>query len=367
MLTRIWAIAVVAAALLWAFMPSVRAQEEAPASPAQSASASTPARWTMANMSTGHQHNLHPAGRVLRIKLDQGRWRLAGQDEANDEDDTQEVITVTADNVIVPTFSANCKKGQIPSDTECSCTRGTLGMSRKNNGYTLCTSHFKTVSAGVMNAATTAVATLLYGITGSTSIVYKVDTEAMLNAFKEAGALDLLNQDYHARYLDSFKRIQTTDGATRFIRSYEGVYDPEQLVPKAQALKLQYADAEARQRADQLARDTQRREQERLQALAQKEQADKLNKERARLEQEENARLAKELTAFRKRLKVGDDTFCGYVIEINRPMVKIALAAQLQGFGSEKWLRIEDVYPSHFGCINQNGNIRPQSLVLSKD
>jgi hypothetical protein len=72
---------------------------------------------------------------------------------------------------------------------------------------------------------------------------------------------------------------------------------------------------------------------------------------------EEKAKQAK-LDAWRKGLKVGDDTFCGPVIEVRLPMVKIAVNAPLQGYPSEAWLKLYEVYPNWMaGCHNVNGRL----------
>lgn len=66
-----------------------------------------------------------------------------------------------------------------------------------------------------------------------------------------------------------------------------------------------------------------------------------------------------ELQRFRQEIEVGKDTFCGPVVEIRRPMVKIYLNTQLPGFSPEVWLKINDLYPVNYGCNNVNGKISP--------
>jgi len=62
-----------------------------------------------------------------------------------------------------------------------------------------------------------------------------------------------------------------------------------------------------------------------------------------------------EYTRWRRTLTTGISTFCGYVIELKGPMVKIAVNVPLQGYDSEQWLKIDEVYPAHLGCRNRNG------------
>jgi len=62
-----------------------------------------------------------------------------------------------------------------------------------------------------------------------------------------------------------------------------------------------------------------------------------------------------EYTRWRRTLAVGSSTFCGAVIELRGPMVKIAVNTLLPGYPSEQWLKIDEVYPAHLGCRNRNG------------
>lgn len=66
---------------------------------------------------------------------------------------------------------------------------------------------------------------------------------------------------------------------------------------------------------------------------------------------------AKKVLAWRKTLQVGSDTFCGPVIEVRHPMVKIFISVQLQGFGNEAWLKSSDIFPPEYGCRNVNGRL----------
>lgn len=90
---------------------------------------------------------------------------------------------------------------------------------------------------------------------------------------------------------------------------------------------------------------------------AKREQAEAL--ERARLAKIESDRLEKRFADFRKTLKIGSDTFCGPVIELRHPMVKIAVSAQLKGFATEAWLKTHQLFPPEYGCRNSNGNLSP--------
>ena len=83
--------------------------------------------------------------------------------------------------------------------------------------------------------------------------------------------------------------------------------------------------------------------------------------------QEESARAKEEAAAikreqqrlaqWRKTLNIGDDTHCGPIIEVRRPMFKVALIAQIQGFGSESWLKEGELFTPEYGCRNVNGRL----------
>ncbi len=79
--------------------------------------------------------------------------------------------------------------------------------------------------------------------------------------------------------------------------------------------------------------------------------------------QEEAAAIKREqqrLTQWRKKLQIGDDTHCGPIVDIRRPMFKVALIAQIQGFGSESWLKEAELFTPEYGCRNVNGRLSTQ-------
>ncbi|MYN05755.1 hypothetical protein [Pseudoduganella aquatica] len=105
-----------------------------------------------------------------------------------------------------------------------------------------------------------------------------------------------------------------------------------------------------------------------IEAAEKERLAQEIVAEKERIKQEKIANeqrrlaLAKEaarLESFRKTLKVGEDTFCGPVIEVKYPMIKVAISAPLPGFASETWLKSNQVFPSEYGCRNVNGKLSP--------
>lgn len=96
--------------------------------------------------------------------------------------------------------------------------------------------------------------------------------------------------------------------------------------------------------------------------IAEKKRAEALKSEKLALaaKKKEEAQAQAKLATWRKSLRVGDDTFCGPIVELRAPMVKIAITVQLQGYANETWMRIADLYPNWMaGCRNVNGNLSP--------
>lgn len=99
--------------------------------------------------------------------------------------------------------------------------------------------------------------------------------------------------------------------------------------------------------------------QKRAQQIQAEQQAKAGAEARQRAETEEKNRQAemRRVADWRKSLAVGSDTFCGAVIELRPPMVKLALNVQLQGYANESWLKMSELFPPEYGCRNTNGRL----------
>lgn len=75
--------------------------------------------------------------------------------------------------------------------------------------------------------------------------------------------------------------------------------------------------------------------------------------------------LIAKLETWRKGLKVGDNTFCGRVIEAKYPMYQIAISIPLQGFSDTIWLQKDNIFEPWSGCINRNNHLTPQINPLN--
>lgn len=89
----------------------------------------------------------------------------------------------------------------------------------------------------------------------------------------------------------------------------------------------------------------------------QKNEADRLAQQAAQEAERRRQIEARKVAEWRKTLQTGTDTFCGTVIEVRAPMVRIALNVQLPGYSNEVWLKSSEVFPAQYGCRNVNGRL----------
>lgn len=139
--------------------------------------------------------------------------------------------------------------------------------------------------------------------------------------FVKAKALYLKNQKV------MFDNIETIGDANKFIETYQH-NDEAKLVGKARSL---IDKAEKRIHKEKMVK--------RKAALA-------------------------ELESWRKGLSVGDQTFCGRVIDVKYPMFEIAISNPLQGFSDTIWLEKDKVFKPWVGCNNRNNQLTPLTNPL---
>ena len=139
--------------------------------------------------------------------------------------------------------------------------------------------------------------------------------------FVKAKALYLKNQKV------MFDNIETISDAKKFIDTYQH-FDEAKLVGKARDL---VAKAEQRMHKEKMVK--------RKAALA-------------------------VLESWRKGLSIGDQTFCGRVINVKYPMFEIAISNPLQGFSDTIWLEKNKVFKPWTGCNNRNNQLTPLTNPL---
>jgi hypothetical protein len=68
---------------------------------------------------------------------------------------------------------------------------------------------------------------------------------------------------------------------------------------------------------------------------------------------QEHAEQQKVVAAFRNKLRDGDETNCGPVIETKGKLVKVSFP--VADYGNEHWIRRDQIFPSGWGCRFLNG------------
>jgi hypothetical protein len=61
----------------------------------------------------------------------------------------------------------------------------------------------------------------------------------------------------------------------------------------------------------------------------------------------------KQIAVFRKSIKEGDETNCGPVLAVKAKLVQISFA--VANYGTEHWIRRDEIFPSGYGCSFMNG------------
>lgn len=164
-----------------------------------------------------------------------------------------------------------------------------------------------------------------------------VDDAAKANQIREANEaakyqsdkVTLLNAKSKAEIEAVIKSVE--------VKMRSGIHkdDPEGLLPQAKQKLEPYLLAE--------------RKQKELEASQQAKVDAALAKEAAARQAKEQQQLA----SFRKSLAEGGETNCGPVIEAKGKLVKVAVA--VSGYGSEHWIRRDEIFPSGYGCRFFNG------------
>ena len=169
-----------------------------------------------------------------------------------------------------------------------------------------------------------AVAALTLGITALAANTLKsVDPAKVLAAMDSAGVIPKVK---HYRYAQDFGTAKTSAQLQSFINRYRDD-DPDGLVSKAQR-SLEEVREQERIEGERRAREAElsRQRQERAADLAQRETARRAEAVRLRT------------ARFRQSLQAGDQSHCGLVIEVKKPLVKV------QAMIGEYWLRTDQVY-----------------------
>lgn len=275
---------------------------------------------------------------------------------------------------------------------------------RKKDGYLLCNSAFMSVSGAQagFNILTSPFTAVLSAVTTTRSFqatLFNLDREKLIEAAQSSGLITLAEQDRQAKLAAAAKEEQDAEDARKKVEQERLAEDAkaEQGDAKAKyqrglsylscpdcysyAAEEWFVKAAAAGSADaayklgmyQKLNHKNEAEAERLWTkaaqggnLAAKKELNELASARARLAQEQakEERLAKERAAreakekervasFRKKIREGDETNCGPVIEVKAKTIKVSFA--VANYGNEHWIRRDEIFPAGYGCRFFNG------------
>lgn len=268
---------------------------------------------------------------------------------------------------------------KFPPDIHATCSKGLLTAFGDNETRNLCNSEFSYISTDYHPGEIIAEAITSLGQAVVLTKTYKVklDVERIRTALEETKIYEHLVNLAADRYYNEFESEYKNSMLNKvYLESFVDKYghiaqlrNHEYLVSahkQARVFELTTADEIDKLRAvinryegedrDKLLSQAKIRLQKLIDQETRKAEYARAEGERKILE------LKKELEHWRKNLRLGDDTFCGRIIEVNNnsTMFKLAISAKLPGYANEQWVHVNDIYQPWRGCINYNGNLTPQ-------
>ena len=303
-------------------------------------------------------------------------WKVSRT--GNIYDDSVEQVAVNAASKVITLQTEVESKYSTPSSGTWPCLRGIGGQSRKDSGYTICTSKLTKGAYTPGNVAISVIAAPFLMLSGSVGATVEVDQDKILEIAKSSGLLDMAEQDAQAEITAEYHKLFAEATTPAAIKYFAGKYqnkDPEGLVPQAQARMQQaelnqyrniynsaltisglraFATIYASNDPDKLVPIARKRAKEKEDAIA-KADADQARIEAQRIKEEDAFRAEgmKRVVVFRKSLKEGGETNCGPVIESKEKLVKVSFS--VSGYGNEHWIRRDEIFPSSYGCRFLNG------------
>lgn len=199
--------------------------------------------WTWEKIKVSNIKQVAGSEYEYTLTRDNGRWKIVYGAEARmaygtPGADYEQIAFDPRTQTLYLRFTSICTRGKDQSATDCSCTRGLMSEANRQKGYTLCSSAFKTPRLGVVEGLSAGISTVLFGVFGSTSIVYWTDTDAVLAAAKEADLLNAINKTHYSLYKSAFSSaLNAPDQMRIFIASARRTgYDPDDLASEGEKL-----------------------------------------------------------------------------------------------------------------------------------
>lgn len=233
-------------------------------------------------------------------------------------------------------------------------TRSSYGRDKEKNKYDQCRSAFNVrADFSLWNAS------------------YKIDTEQLMQAAKSAGLLDIADRKREQYWLDKYRRTFGAASSKQKLEEFIAAYnanDPEKLAQKAreELARIRYDEYRAAFKNSKSSLDYSNfiksykdSDPDKLVPAAIKARDAAVRREavaenaRVRAAHEQKQAQKRNILAFREKLKVGNDSHCGLVVEVKRPVAKI------QTMIGERWLKMEQLYPAGYAdCRFINGVYR---------
>lgn len=229
------------------------------------------------------------------------------------------------------------------------CYRGALGTSFRNQSqYSICSSEFRKNIAG---AAEMVIGNLFNVALGTVRTTVVVDTDSLLQAAIDSGALTTANEWKKRVELDAYRNqfsaANTSAQLDSLIENYKN-NDPDNLIPAAIIRRDNLRDQEAQNRVNA---DAQRAEQ--------RKQQESYLRDRKKQEEEQRNEKLRDITAFRKSIKMETQTNCGPVLEMKGQLAKVYFP--VSSYGNEHWINKNSLFPPYYGCSFLNGRYQSPS------
>lgn len=244
------------------------------------------------------------------------------------------------------------------------CREQVIGADDLQATHNVCVSSFSTTYIDAAGAVGGLISAPLWAAGGKRSYYVEVDRDAILAAAVSSGAIQesfsKARSALEAAITTGIRSAQLTSlrsAAARLLADDPGL--KERLDAKIKELRV--AEAEQQQKDADAARIA--AEQKRI---AQEQAASALRQQEAKLAAQQAVERQKEIAkdhlltmAFRKTLKVGDQTHCGIVLSINGPVSIVQAPSPIGQYG----LKINQLYPDGLApCNFFNGSYQDPQL-----
>jgi len=219
--------------------------------------------------------------------------------------------------------------------------------SNNTNQYTPCTSNL-TSTADAEN-----IVDLIKGFDPKSSKQKYVDRELIDEAIKQTNLFNAIENKKHILENEqcerSFYQAKTVNDFDAFIEKYSSLHYASNFIlaaaKKRDDLKIQEQNKKLEE--ERLAKANEQKK------LKSEKQLEKENTSLIKMEQRAIDNYTKNIENFRKNIKKGVETNCGFVVDIKESQAKIDLAQKSSA--NELWIDSKKLFPKGHGCRFVNG------------